>query len=321
MEKNRKWKLDLTYAKISYAVNRILLPPAKVMFVIWSMCSFYVTFGTNVHTPVQKITVISFGYFFYCGIANLIYSLNKKRVFEYKLKILEKHRERLSEIAQKSAIAQAKPRLDRANQLTRIINTTYDFEEFVNSYEELRSNVEFLKSIEDSSIFTGKKTSDDLQEITRKRMFTEKDFVDRYAKRYGTQSLEWKKAYFEKLLPETVLYIDSLSSKQPNQVTNLNQSPHCETKQELGSSIENNVELRDNVFDSMEGHDFGPFFADVLKKNGFDNIEVTQAGGDHGIDILAEKDGIAYAIQCKRYDKSVNNSAVQQAIAGKGIYK
>lgn len=74
-------------------------------------------------------------------------------------------------------------------------------------------------------------------------------------------------------------------------------------------------------YDNMEGHDFEYFCADILKKNGFENVEVTQGSGDHGIDILAEKDGITYAIQCKRYDKPVNNSAIQQAIAGKGIYK
>lgn len=303
MEKNIKLKWDLAYAQLSYVVDRILFPPAKVMFVVWSICSFYVTIGTNVHTLAQKITVVLLGYFFYCGIANLIYFLNKKRVLAYKVKILEKQRERLAAITRKSAIAQARPMLDRADQLARIINTTYDFEEFVNSYEELISNVEFLKSIEDPSFFKGKTPFDDLQEITRKRMFTEKCFVDRYAKRYGAQSLEWKKAHFEKLLPETVLYIDSLSSKKRSkQMTNLEQS--------IGQSMENNVDLRDNVFPSLEGHDFQQFFVDVLKKNGFDNVEATQGSGDHEIDVLAEKDGIAYAIQCKRCDKSVNNSAV-----------
>lgn len=74
-------------------------------------------------------------------------------------------------------------------------------------------------------------------------------------------------------------------------------------------------------YDYMEGHDFEYFCADVLRKNGFENVEVTQGSGDHGIDILSEKYGITYAIQCKRYDKPVGNDAVQQAVAGKGIYK
>ena len=58
-------------------------------------------------------------------------------------------------------------------------------------------------------------------------------------------------------------------------------------------------------FDDMGGHQFEHFCADILRKNGFENVEVTQGSGDHGIDILAEKDDITYAIQCKRYDKPI----------------
>jgi restriction system protein len=50
-------------------------------------------------------------------------------------------------------------------------------------------------------------------------------------------------------------------------------------------------------------------------------VEVTQSSGDHGIDILAEKDDITYAIQCKCYTSSIGNSAIQQAHTGKSYYK
>jgi len=73
--------------------------------------------------------------------------------------------------------------------------------------------------------------------------------------------------------------------------------------------------------DNMEGHDFEYFCADILRKNGFENVEVTQGSGDHGIDILAEKHDITYAIQCKCYSSDVGNAAVQQAHTGKSIYK
>lgn len=76
-----------------------------------------------------------------------------------------------------------------------------------------------------------------------------------------------------------------------------------------------------NAYDNMEGHDFEYFCAELLKKNGFSNVEVTQGSGDHGIDILAEKDGITYAIQCKCYSSNIGNAAVQQAHTGKSIYK
>ena len=72
--------------------------------------------------------------------------------------------------------------------------------------------------------------------------------------------------------------------------------------------------------DDMDGHDFEYFCADILKRNGFSNVEVTRGSGDYGIDILAEKDGISYAIQCKRYNGNVGNKAVQEALSGKVYY-
>jgi len=73
--------------------------------------------------------------------------------------------------------------------------------------------------------------------------------------------------------------------------------------------------------DSMEGHEFEYFCADLLIKNGYSNVEVTQGSGDHGVDILATKDGVSYAIQCKRQDSKVGNKAVQEIFTGKTIYK
>ena len=71
---------------------------------------------------------------------------------------------------------------------------------------------------------------------------------------------------------------------------------------------------------SMEGHDFEYFCADLLKHNGFCNISVTQGSGDQGIDILAEKEGVQYGVQCKCYTSDIGNKAVQEAFSGKTFY-
>lgn len=73
-------------------------------------------------------------------------------------------------------------------------------------------------------------------------------------------------------------------------------------------------------FDSMEGHDFERFCADLLKARGFLEVEVTKGSGDFGVDILAEKDGISYAFQCKRYDEPVGVKAIQEIYAGRDYY-
>ena len=74
-------------------------------------------------------------------------------------------------------------------------------------------------------------------------------------------------------------------------------------------------------FDNMTGQQFESFCSFVLNSNGFNHVEVTKGSGDHGIDILADKDEISYAIQCKCYSSNVGNDAIQQALAGKKFYK
>ena len=73
-------------------------------------------------------------------------------------------------------------------------------------------------------------------------------------------------------------------------------------------------------FDLMEGHDFEYYCAELLKKTGFQEVEVTKGSGDYGIDILAQKDGVTYAIQCKCYTAPVGVKAVQEAYAGRDYY-
>lgn len=70
----------------------------------------------------------------------------------------------------------------------------------------------------------------------------------------------------------------------------------------------------------MEGHEFEYYCAGLLEDNGFLEVEVTKGSGDYGVDILAEKDGITYAIQCKRYTGPVGVAAIQQAYAGRDYY-
>ena len=73
-------------------------------------------------------------------------------------------------------------------------------------------------------------------------------------------------------------------------------------------------------FDMMDGREFERFCAELLKNNGFSNVEVTTGSGDFGADVLATKDGVTYAIQCKRQSSNVGNAAVQEVFSGKAHY-
>ena len=74
-------------------------------------------------------------------------------------------------------------------------------------------------------------------------------------------------------------------------------------------------------YDNMTGIGFESFCANLLRNNGFINVQITSGSGDFGADILAEKDGLTYAIQCKRQKSNVGNKAVQEIFSGKEFYK
>lgn len=88
-------------------------------------------------------------------------------------------------------------------------------------------------------------------------------------------------------------------------------------KEQMGLS-DTEYELRQ--VDYMEGHKFEQWCADLLEKNGFSIIQVTKQSGDQGADVIAQKDGIRYAIQCKCYSSDLGNKPIQEVNTGKMVY-
>lgn len=72
--------------------------------------------------------------------------------------------------------------------------------------------------------------------------------------------------------------------------------------------------------DDMDGHSFEKFCALVMERNGFGEVVVTPGSGDQGVDIVAKKDGIRYAVQCKCYSSKLGNTPIQEVCAGKFMY-
>lgn len=81
---------------------------------------------------------------------------------------------------------------------------------------------------------------------------------------------------------------------------------------------------REYAFDRMEftdGKHFERYCAELLLDNGYKDVCLT-GHTDHGVDILAEKDGMLYAFQCKlRNTDKVSREAVEQIYTGKALYK
>lgn len=75
-----------------------------------------------------------------------------------------------------------------------------------------------------------------------------------------------------------------------------------------------------DMFDVMDGTDFEKYCADLLIAMGYEEVELTPASHDFGVDIFADKDGVSYAFQCKCYADPVGIKAIQEVYAGKDYY-
>jgi HJR/Mrr/RecB family endonuclease len=71
--------------------------------------------------------------------------------------------------------------------------------------------------------------------------------------------------------------------------------------------------------DSMTGIEFEQYLQRLLTQQGYD-VNMTQAGGDLGVDLIASRDDDKIAIQAKRYNTQVSRRAISDAVAGKHHY-
>lgn len=73
--------------------------------------------------------------------------------------------------------------------------------------------------------------------------------------------------------------------------------------------------------DTMNGTEFEEWCKRLLEKLGFERVALTKGSGDQGVDILAVRDEVPYAFQCKCWASDIGNSAVQEVYAGLRFYK
>ena len=73
--------------------------------------------------------------------------------------------------------------------------------------------------------------------------------------------------------------------------------------------------------DQMDGIQFEHFIASLLERLGYNGVDVTTGSHDQGVDVLAERDGVRFAFQCKNYDSKLGNNAVQEVAAGREYYR
>lgn len=84
-------------------------------------------------------------------------------------------------------------------------------------------------------------------------------------------------------------------------------------QQKLKEYVQDELESIDNMED---GHEFEGYFSALLKKCGYVGVCLTPGSGDLGVDVIAQRWGIPFAFQCKRYSQQVGNKAVQEIFSG-----
>ena len=72
--------------------------------------------------------------------------------------------------------------------------------------------------------------------------------------------------------------------------------------------------------DEMDPYEYEHFCANQFLKSGWDDAEATTGSSDQGVDVIAKRGGDILVGQCKKYQKPVGNSAVQEVVAGMGYY-
>lgn len=75
-----------------------------------------------------------------------------------------------------------------------------------------------------------------------------------------------------------------------------------------------------HTVDLLDGPGFERWCAQLLRRIGYSDVEVTKTSGDQGVDITAVKDDVRYAIQCKCYSSDLGNHPIQEVHAGKSMY-
>ena len=95
-------------------------------------------------------------------------------------------------------------------------------------------------------------------------------------------------------------------------------------EQHIMSIFDEQKQIKEDVSivdtDDMTGIEFEEFCMDILQRNGFSNVRMTETTGDYGGDLLAEMHGIKYVFQCKCYSSTIGIGAVQEVIGSKAIY-
>lgn len=229
--------------------------------------------------------------------------------------------------------------LSKAREYAMKANTTTNPTVFFSSMQMVLDSLDELRQYEKMPIFKDKTPSADFERIVSNIGVTVDSFIDRALKEIDNSPLivvlpeEADKLRVE--FVSDMLSTINTSKSVWNSKIDQQQKPISlytaanrtriqlliNTKRRNLADLQNNHQgSLLNQIDAMDGSEFEIWCAALLRTLGFSNVHVSGKSGDQGVDILAEKEDIKYAIQCKCYSSDLGNTPIQEVYAGKLFY-
>lgn len=123
--------------------------------------------------------------------------------------------------------------------------------------------------------------------------------------------------------PSTKALVDSVFSESSGISSAVSEEAPLSSPYEPPKQAVAHVPTADEMLqgvDRLDGPGFEKWCASLLERSGFIDVQLTKASGDQGVDVVAVKDDIRYAFQCKCYSSDLGNHPVQEVHAGKSLY-
>jgi hypothetical protein len=130
----------------------------------------------------------------------------------------------------------------------------------------------------------------------------EKDWIEKGIKYFIDSKLRPKFGQFDQW------QIDLLEERLVNKI-----------KLSIDSEVKKNKKINTPFQEDMNGIDYEIFCKNLLEKKGW-TITLTKKTGDQGVDLIANKDTIKIAFQCKKHNRPIGNKAIQEIFTGKQFY-
>lgn len=246
--------------------------------------------GTNL-----RLFLLFFLIFIICCIMSrrIIYKLFSRPLIKriYKLKNVEK-----------TLLTEIDILKTKENEIKETISNNQTIVQEINEYKKIINDLLIKKKEIEDDILKLEIRKESIEKITKQEQIV-------------TRALESEKTTFNILSSEN-LKLEEQKQQLQEEIDKL-----ILNKEKINDNIQFKEKYNLDYIDNLDGFEFETFIAELLTKLGYSRSEVTKGSGDYGIDVIAERDEIKYAIQCKNYAYPVGNSAIQEAYSGKNYYE